>query len=64
MRPEKQDKVYYYTVPFCSHLVQKPVLEVSVHTDVEAMLNLAEWAVNKNNAKRTKYTALFILFKN
>lgn len=62
IRPEKHAAIYYSTVPFCSHLVQNPVAEVFVQIDVEAMLNLSEFAVNKINARTQNNETLFIVF--
>ena len=56
--------VYYSTVPFCYHLVQKPAFEVSVQVEVEAILNFAEFTVSKIKARMIKYAALFIVLKN
>jgi hypothetical protein len=59
----KQAAVYYYTVPFCSHLVQNPVEEVVVQTEVEAMLNFAE-KTKELSAKISKILLIFISFFN
>jgi len=51
----KHAAVYSSTVPFCSHLVQNPVEEVELQTEVDAMLNLAE------NTKEPKAKMIKIL---
>lgn len=62
--PAKHEIVYSSTVPFCSHLVQKPALDVSVQIEVEAMLNLAECEIKRSKAITMKERTFIKYFKN